>query len=99
VTSGVSGACELIDRIIRTDPRFARTSHLRVLLGEEAVFDRHYRGPAAGDVFSVTKTVLACLTGIAVGDGRIRDLDAPVGPVLGWRAPRLTGRAGATCSR
>ena len=79
----VLGACELIDRTIRTDPRFARTSHVRVLLGDEAVFDRHYRGPAAGDVFSVTKTVLACLTGIAVGDGRIRDLDAPVGPVLG----------------
>ncbi len=37
-------ACERVDREIRTRPEFAHTSHLRVDVGGEVVFDRHYRG-------------------------------------------------------
>jgi CubicO group peptidase (beta-lactamase class C family) len=78
----VLAACELIDRTIRTAPEFGHVSHLRLERRGDVVFDAHYRGPMVADVFSVTKSVLAMLVGVAVRDGRVRDLDLPIGPIL-----------------
>ncbi|SFO42588.1 CubicO group peptidase, beta-lactamase class C family [Geodermatophilus obscurus] len=91
--------CERIDREIRTRPDFAHTSHLRVDVGGEVVFDHHYRGPAVADVFSVTKSVLAAVAGIAARDGHLRDLDLPVGPVLDLPLPGQTVRHLLTMTR
>lgn len=84
-------ACRLIDEAIRSEPAYAHTSHLLVEVGGEVVFDRHYRGPRVADVFSVTKSVVATLCGIAVREGRLGDLDLPAGRVL----PRLDGTPAA----
>jgi CubicO group peptidase (beta-lactamase class C family) len=84
-------ACRLIDEAIRSEPAYAHTSHLLVEVGGELVFDRRYRGPRVADVFSVTKSVVATLCGIAVREGRLGDLDLPVGQVL----PRLAGTPAA----
>jgi CubicO group peptidase (beta-lactamase class C family) len=46
------------------------------------VHDAHYRGPQVADVFSVTKSVVATLAGIAVRDGLLPDLDLAVEEVL-----------------
>lgn len=78
----LSEACRRIGEQVRSDPRYAHTSHLRVHLAGEPVFDEHYRGATVSDVFSVTKTVLATVTGIAVRQGLLRDLDEPVHTVL-----------------
>ena len=55
------------------------------------MFDRHYRGPAVADTFSVTKSVVATLAGIAVAEGRLGDLDLPAGRAL----PALAGTPAA----
>jgi CubicO group peptidase (beta-lactamase class C family) len=98
-TDLVLAACERVDREIRTRPEFAHTSHLRVDVGGEVVFDRHYRGPAVADVFSVTKSVLAAVAGIAVRDGLLPDLDLPVGDVLDLPLPGQTVRHLLTMTR
>jgi CubicO group peptidase (beta-lactamase class C family) len=46
------------------------------------VYDEHFRGPVVADVFSVTKTVLATVAGIAARQGLLPDLDEPVHAVL-----------------
>ncbi len=76
------GACELIAERVRTDPRYAHTSHLTLQVDGSVVYDQHLRGPERSDVFSVTKTVLATLVGIAQRDGLLPPLDAPVSDVL-----------------
>jgi CubicO group peptidase (beta-lactamase class C family) len=78
----VLAACRLVDRRIRSQAAYAHTGHLRVEVGGEVVFDRHYRGPGVADVFSVTKSVVATLAGIAVADGHLDDLDLPAGRAL-----------------
>jgi len=78
----LTAACRRIGEAVRGDPRYAHTSHLRVHLAGEPVFDEHYRGAAVSDVFSVTKTVLATVTGVAVRRGLLRDLDEPLHTVL-----------------
>jgi CubicO group peptidase (beta-lactamase class C family) len=89
--AGVGDACRLVDEAIRSRPVYAHTSHLRVEVDGRVVFDRHYRGPRVADLFSVTKSVLATLVGIAVGEGRLPDLDLPVGRLL----PRLAATPAA----
>jgi CubicO group peptidase (beta-lactamase class C family) len=98
-TDLVLAACERIDREIRTRPELDHTSHLRVEVGGEVLFDRHYRGPAVADVFSVTKSVLAAVAGVAVRDGVLPDLDLPVGPVLDLPLPGQTVRHLLTVTR
>ena len=87
----VLDACRLVDQTIRDRPAYAHTSHLRVEVDGEVVFDRHYRGPLVADTFSVTKSVVATLAGIAVADGCLDDLDLPVGRAL----PGLAGTPAA----
>ena len=69
----VPDACRLVDQAIRGRSAYAQTSHFRVEVDGQAVFDRHYRGPRVADVFSVTKSVVATLAGIAVAEGRLDD--------------------------
>ena len=80
--SHLSEACRRIGEEVRRDPRYAHTSHLRVHVGGEPVFDEHYRGATVSDVFSVTKAVVATVTGIAVRRGLLTDLDEPLHEVL-----------------
>jgi CubicO group peptidase (beta-lactamase class C family) len=83
----VRAACRRIGAEIGAAPRYAHTSHLRVLLAGEVVADEHFRGPAVADVFSVTKTVLATVAGIAARRGVLPPLDEPLHAVL----PELRG--------
>ena len=78
----VRDACHRIGDQVRTDARYAHTSHLRVLVAGEPVFDEHYRGPVVADVFSVTKSVVATVAGIAARRGLLPALDEPVHAVL-----------------
>jgi CubicO group peptidase (beta-lactamase class C family) len=85
--AAVRAACRRIGDEISADARYAHTSHLRVLVGGEPVFDEHYRGPAVADVFSVTKTVLATVAGVVARRGLLPGLDEPLHAVL----PELRG--------
>lgn len=76
------GVCENVDRLIRTKPEFAHTSHFLVAIDGQVIYDAHYRGPVVAEIFSLTKTVLSTLIGIAVRDGAIPDLDLPLDEVL-----------------
>ncbi len=78
-----------VDRVLAalTDPRYAHTSHLHVRVGGHVVVDEHLTGPLAGDVFSVTKSVLATAVGVVAERGRLPRLDRPVADVL----PELRG--------
>jgi CubicO group peptidase (beta-lactamase class C family) len=83
----VRDACRRIETDIAASPRYAHTSHLRVLVAGQVVHDAHYRGPERADVFSVTKSVLATVAGIAARRGLLPGLDEPVHAVL----PELRG--------
>ncbi len=73
-------ACaQILDRI-EANPAYDRTSGLLVEVGGQVRFAVHRRGPAVADVFSVTKPVTSTLVGIALAEGRIRELDAPAVP-------------------
>ena len=78
----LGAACEQVLRRVRSDPAYAHTSHLLVQVAGAVVVDEHLRGPQVADVFSVTKTVLATLVGIAVRRGHVPALSAPVTQVL-----------------
>lgn len=69
-------------RVGLDDPVYRHTTHLRVLVDGQVVVDHHRRGPMVGDVFSITKTVLALLVGAASARGVVPPLDAPVTGVL-----------------
>ncbi|GAA3338112.1 serine hydrolase domain-containing protein [Amorphoplanes nipponensis] len=85
--AAVRAACRRIGATVRADHRYAHTSHLRVLVAGELVFDEHYRGPVVADVFSVTKTVVATVAGVAARQGLLPGLDEPLDAVL----PALRG--------
>jgi CubicO group peptidase (beta-lactamase class C family) len=87
----VRSAAEGIVGEVSRDPVFCRTSHVRVVMDGRVIFDRHLRGPRAGDVFSVTKSVLATLVGAAVTDGLLADLDAPLDDLLAARGTASAG--------
>lgn len=65
-----------------SDPRYAHTSHLHVLVGGRVVFDEHLRGPLVNDVFSVTKSVLATVLGVVAARDLLPPLDDPVARAL-----------------
>jgi CubicO group peptidase (beta-lactamase class C family) len=92
--AAVRTAAGRVTDAIRSDGRYAHTSHLRVLVGGAPVVDEHYRGPLVADVFSVTKTVVATVAGIAARRGILPGLDEPVRAVL--PALRDTPAAGQT---
>ncbi|WP_162908010.1 serine hydrolase domain-containing protein [Allorhizocola rhizosphaerae] len=81
-------ACAELDGELRHRPEFAHTSHLLVMVGGQVVHDAHYHGPEVADVFSIAKSVVATLAGIAVRDGLLSDLDTPVERVLDELAGR-----------
>jgi CubicO group peptidase (beta-lactamase class C family) len=78
----VAAACDRVLAEIGRDPRYAHTSHLRVQVGGRVACDEHLRGPVVADVFSVTKTVLATVAGVAARRGLLPDLDEPLHAVL-----------------
>ncbi|GAB7038514.1 MULTISPECIES: serine hydrolase domain-containing protein [Catenuloplanes] len=80
--SDIEEACRRIGAHVRRDSRYAHTSHLRVLAGGAVVWDEHFGGPRVADVFSVTKTVVATVAGLAARAGRLPDLDSAVRDVL-----------------
>lgn len=82
IVDQLQDACRAVDQRLRTDPAYAHTSHFLVLVDDQVVYDEHYRGPVVADVFSVTKSVVATLVGIAVRHGLIADLDQPVDEIL-----------------
>jgi CubicO group peptidase (beta-lactamase class C family) len=75
-------ACQQVVDACRTRPAYARTSSLRVVVDGEPVFDEHLSGPVRGDVFSVTKSVLATVAGAAAASGHLPPLDTTVGAAL-----------------
>ncbi|MBG0823136.1 serine hydrolase [Planomonospora sp. ID91781] len=78
------------------EPRFAHVGHLVVVRGGDTVAAHAFGGRGLdepADVFSVTKSVLATVTLLAVRDGRV-SLDATLGGLLGERVP--LARRGAT---
>ena len=81
-TSTISAACQRVEEAMRHDARYAATSSLSVSIDGAVVYDEHYRGPVRNDVFSVTKSVVATLVGVAVRDGTFPGLDDPIGAVL-----------------
>ena len=85
-------ACEQVTRTVADDPAFRHTSHLLVVVGGDVVFDEHLGGERTGDVFSVTKTVLATLCGVAAARGLLPDLRTRVREVL----PELVDTPAAT---
>jgi CubicO group peptidase (beta-lactamase class C family) len=74
--------CRDIDARLRGRPEYAHTSHFLVIVDGPTVYDAHYRGPRVADVFSVTKSIVATLAGIAVRRGHLPDLDLPIEAVL-----------------
>ena len=76
------GARTLLDAVA-ADSRYAHTSHLHVRVDNVVVVEEHLRGPERGDLFSVTKTVLALVLGVMAARDLLPPLDAPLGRVLG----------------
>jgi CubicO group peptidase (beta-lactamase class C family) len=75
--------CRDIDAELRGRPEFAHTSHFLVVVDGRVVHDAHYHGPEVADTFSITKSVVATLAGIAVRQGLLPDLDRPVEDLAG----------------
>jgi Beta-lactamase len=54
------------------------------------VYERYWQGMTAGDgdnVYSVTKSVVSALVGIALGQGKLKGLDQTVGELLARHLP------------
>jgi CubicO group peptidase (beta-lactamase class C family) len=82
-------ALTVLDREIRRD--FAGVTSLLVARHGRLVFERYYRGVQAADrlaVFSITKSVVSALVGIALADGKLRGVDERLADLV----PRAFGR-------
>jgi CubicO group peptidase (beta-lactamase class C family) len=75
-------ACRDVDEVFRTRPEYSHVSHLLVAVDGQVLFDAHYQGPLVADVFSVTKSVVSTLFGVAVRDGLVSDLNRPLDTLL-----------------
>ena len=62
---------------VAADPRHVRVTDVLVARGARTLLHHRPGGAVARDLFSVTKTVLALVTGVAVGDGLLT-VDDPV---------------------
>jgi CubicO group peptidase (beta-lactamase class C family) len=72
---------EALADALRRDARYAQTTNVVVLRDAELVLERHYGDESAdelADVYSVTKSVVSTLVGIALGSGDLGSLDVPV---------------------
>ena len=87
----VRDACRRVVELCRQEPAYARTSHLRVVVDGSVVVDEHLSGPVRGDVFSVTKSVLATVAGAAAAAGHLPALGTPLAAAL----PELAGTPAA----
>ena len=79
----VRAACDRVAERISGEEKYAHTSHFAVQVAGSLIFDRHFTGPELADVYSVTKTVLATLVGVARCGVGMPPLDDPVSAVLG----------------
>lgn len=86
-------ACRDVGEVLRTRPEYSHVSHLLVAVDGHVVFDEHYQGPRVADVFSVTKSVVSTLTGIAVREGVVRDLDCPIDTLLPIQGTASAGQS------
>lgn len=77
--------CEVVAEEVRRDPRFGAVGDMIVDVAGTRVWSEHFSGPSVKDVFSVTKTVVATLIGVALQRGDLSGLDAPVNDCLGRR--------------
>ena len=75
-------ACDRVLSDLRSDPRFGHTTHLLVIIDGRPVVDEHLHGPVVGDVFSVTKSILATVLAVMASRGLLPDLDRPMSEVL-----------------
>ena len=75
-------ACRDVDEVLRSRVEYSHVSHFLVAVDGRVVYDAHYQGPVVADVFSITKSVVSTLMGIAVREGLVTDLDRPVGSLL-----------------
>jgi CubicO group peptidase (beta-lactamase class C family) len=78
----VRAACDRVAQQIQREEKYSHTSHLAVQVAGSLIYDRHFTGPELADVYSVTKTVLATLVGVAQRELRMPPLDDPVSDVL-----------------
>jgi len=83
----VLAACAEIADEVAAVPQYRHTATLLVRVDGEDLYRRHFHGPELADVFSVTKTVLATVVGVAQRDRALPPLDQPVSRVL----PQLNG--------
>lgn len=74
----LADVCRGIEAELKARPEFAHTSHFLVMVEGQVVHDAHYHGPEVADIFSVTKSVVATLAGIAIRQGLLKDLDEPL---------------------
>src|SRR5215204_2026883 len=78
----VRAACDRVAQQIQGEEKYGHTSHLTVQIAGSLIYDTHFTGPELADVYSVTKTVLATLVGVAQRERRMPPLDDPVSDVL-----------------
>ncbi|HZA32755.1 MAG TPA: serine hydrolase [Propionibacteriaceae bacterium] len=78
----IRAACDRVAQQIQAEEKYAHTSHLAVQIAGSLIYDTHFTGPELADVYSVTKTVLATLVGVAQRERRMPPLDDPVSDVL-----------------
>ena len=69
--------------------------HIRAILvsvDDRMVFERYYRssGATTGNVFSVTKSVMSTLIGIAMGEGHLRSVDQTLAQLLPTHAATMS---------
>lgn len=101
--TAVQDAARTVLDAVAADPRYRHTAHLHVRVGGRVLVSEHLRGPERGDLFSVTKTVLALVLGVLAARRLLPPLDAPLGAVLpttvGTPAARHTWRQLLTMTR
>lgn len=86
-------ACRDVDEMLRSQPEFSHVSHFMLAVDGQTVFDAHYQGPTVADVFSITKSVVSTLTGIAIREGLVTDLDCPLDTLLPIRGSASSGQS------
>lgn len=80
-------------RRIEEDPRFARVAAVHAQVDGEVLCDQSWSANPAHDLFSVTKTIMGVLTGVALEHGLLPSLDDFLDDVLTFEAPpSLTGQ-------
>lgn len=91
--TGLAALAPMVDKFLAEDPgRVANVRAVLVQVGGDLVVERRLRGApdTAGDVYSVTKSVVATLVGAAIADGKISGVDARLGDLLPDDAAAMT---------